>query len=137
MMVDLRTSVSRFAPDSSTGLHEMRLSVLSDVPAAATSSRQQPVCAIRVRRGHRRGGTTDQRLALALDPGQDRASAGAELVWRIARQAVFSRVHQNSVPSVQMQCRMMAILRATATRAFLPPIRFAKRVPQAFNGENR
>ena len=70
-------------------------------------------------------------------PGKDSASAGAELVWRIARQAAFSRVHQNSVPSVQMQCRMTAILRATAMRAFLPPIRFAKRMPQAFNGENR
>ena len=32
---------------------------------------------------------------------------------------------------------MTAILRATAMRAFLPPIRFAKRMPQAFNGENR
>ena len=70
-------------------------------------------------------------------PGKDSASAGAELVWRIARQAAFSRVHQNSVPSVQMQCRMTAILRATAMRAFLAPIRFAKRMPQAFNGENR
>ena len=30
-----------------------------------------------------------------------------------------------------------AILRATAIRAVLPPIRFAKRMPQAFDGENR
>ena len=65
------------------------------------------------------------------EPPRERSWCGG------TRQAAFSRVHQNSVPSVQMQCRMMAILRASATRAFLPPIRFAKRVPQAFNGENR
>jgi hypothetical protein len=31
-------------------------------------------------------------------PGKDSASASAELVWRIARQAAFSRLYQNSVP---------------------------------------
>src|SRR4051812_48006658 len=72
-------------------------------------------------------------VVLTHRPGKDSASAGAELVWRIVRQAAFSRVHQNSVPSVQMQCKMTAILRATAMRAFLPPIRFAKRMPQAFS----
>ena len=71
-------------------------------------------------------------VVLTRRPGKDSASAGAELVRRIARQAAFSRVHQNSVPSVQMQCRMTAILRAIAMRAFLPPIRFAKRMSQAF-----
>ena len=35
--------------------------------------------------------------------------------------ACFSVPHSNSVPSVQMQCRMTAILRATATLAFLAP----------------
>ena len=56
-----------------------------------------------------------------------------------ARQAVLasSRVHQKSVPSTQMQCRMTAILRATAMRAFLAPIRLTRRMPQAFKGEKR
>jgi hypothetical protein len=35
------------------------------------------------------------------------------------------------VPSVQMQCRTTAILRATATLAFLAPTRFINRVPHA------
>ena len=76
-------------------------------------------------------------VVLTAVPARTAPPPGAELVWRIARQAANSRVHQNSVPSVQMQCRMTAILRAIAMRAFLPPIRFAKRMPQAFNGENR
>jgi hypothetical protein len=32
---------------------------------------------------------------------------------------------------------MTTILRATVMGAFLPPIRLAKRIPKAFNGENR
>src|SRR3954454_15306187 len=45
--------------------------------------------------------------------------------------------HSNSVPSVQMQCRMMAILRATAIFAFLAPIRFISRVPHSFRADHR
>ena len=48
-----------------------------------------------------------------------------------------SRDHQNSVPLVQMQCRMTASLRATAIRASRPPIRLTRRMPYAFGGENR
>jgi hypothetical protein len=48
--------------------------------------------------------------------------------------AAISLVHQNSVPSVQMQCKITAILRAIATRAFFDPMRLAKRVPQALSG---
>jgi hypothetical protein len=48
-----------------------------------------------------------------------------------------SLVHQNSVPSVHMHRRITAILRATATRAFLEPIRRASRVPQALSGDQR
>lgn len=72
-------------------------------------------------------------------PGRDSLSAGAEPGWWRAGQAILasSRVHQNSVPSTQMECRMTAILRATATRAFLAPIRCTSRVPQALSGENR
>jgi hypothetical protein len=72
-------------------------------------------------------------------PGKDRTSAGAELGVVLLRQAILasSRVHQNSVPSTQIQCRITAILRATAMRAFLGPIRLANRVPQAFRGEKR
>ena len=45
--------------------------------------------------------------------------------------------HSNSVPSIQMQCRMTAILRATATLAFLAPTRFINRVPHAFRVDQR
>ncbi len=57
----------------------------------------------------------------------------------VAFQAVLasSRVHRNSVPSIQMQRRITAILRATAMRAFLAPIRFTRRAPHAFKGEKR
>src|ERR1700745_2266065 len=41
-----------------------------------------------------------------------------------------SLVHQNSVPSVHMHRRITAILRATATRAFLEPMRRTSRVPK-------
>ena len=51
--------------------------------------------------------------------------------------AAISLVHQNSVPSVQMQCRITAILRAIATRAFFDPMRLASRVPQALSGDQR
>jgi hypothetical protein len=58
--------------------------------------------------------------------------------WRTNGQAIAaSCIHQKSVPSVQMQCRMMASLRATATLAFLAPTRFISRTPHAFSGDQR
>ena len=50
--------------------------------------------------------------------------------------AAISLVHQNSVPSVQMQCRITAILRAIAThkRLLLDPMRLASRVPKLERG---
>jgi hypothetical protein len=41
------------------------------------------------------------------------------------------------VPSVQMQCRITAILRAIATHAFFDPMRLANPVPQALSGDRR
>lgn len=78
-------------------------------------------------------------VAVTHRPGRDSTSAGAELMRRSERQAILAstRVHRNSVPSVQMHCKMMAILRATAMRAFLPPTRFASLMPHAFSGEKR
>jgi hypothetical protein len=49
--------------------------------------------------------------------------------------ALFSFPHSKLVSSVQMQCRMTAILRATATLAFLAPTRFISRMPQAFRAD--
>ena len=43
--------------------------------------------------------------------------------------------HWNSVPSVQMQWSMMASFRATATLAFLCPIRFVSLLPQILSGD--
>ena len=44
---------------------------------------------------------------------------------------------RNSVPSTQTRCMTTASLRASATRAFLPPIRRASRAPQAFRADHR
>ena len=48
-----------------------------------------------------------------------------------AHAAVFAVSHSKTVPSVQMQCRMTASFRATATCAFFVPTRFARRTPHA------
>src|SRR3954447_6518132 len=69
---------------------------------------------------------------------QGQLPANAELEGWTSGQAIeVSCVHQKSVPSVQMQCRMTASLRATATLAFLAPTRFISRTPQAFSGDQR
>jgi hypothetical protein len=47
--------------------------------------------------------------------------------------AVLAPPHSNSVPSLQMQCRITAILRAITTLAFFNPIRFISRTPQVFS----
>lgn len=44
--------------------------------------------------------------------------------------------HWNEVPSVQMQCRMTANLRATATCAFFIPLRLASRRPKPSGSTN-
>ena len=46
---------------------------------------------------------------------------------RVVRQAFVAVPQSNSVPSVQMQCRMIASLRAIATLAFFRPTRFTSR----------
>jgi hypothetical protein len=48
-----------------------------------------------------------------------------------------ARLHQNSVPSVQIQCRMMASFRATAILAFFAPIRLLSLRPHALSGDHR
>ena len=62
--------------------------------------------------GHRRPG----------EPGQE--------LLRISH-AAFALPHSKEVPSTQMQWRMTAILRATATFAFFIPMRLASFIPQA------
>src|ERR671912_1087468 len=44
---------------------------------------------------------------------------------------------RNSLPSRSMRWRMTESLQATATVAFLVPILFARRVPQAFSADQR
>jgi hypothetical protein len=46
-------------------------------------------------------------------------------------------LHSNWVPSIQIQWRMTAILRASAILAFLEPIRLASLVPQLFKLDPR
>src|SRR5512147_875782 len=51
-----------------------------------------------------------------------------------ARHPLTSCVDQRKlVPSRHRRCRMTASLRASATFALLAPLRFAKRMPHAFN----
>src|SRR3982751_2229556 len=78
-------------------------------------------------------------------PGQDSVSvsvsaraerSGAEVV-NAAQPMAASLVHQNSVPSSQMQRRITASLRAIATFAFLAPMRLASFWPHAFSGDQR
>ena len=52
-------------------------------------------------------------------------------------QAACAVPHSNTVPSVQMQCRMMASLRAIAIFAFFRPTRFASRMPQTLSADQR
>ena len=87
-------------------------------------------------------GPLDRLCAVILTrrPGQDGASAsgGAWMVdGRDQAMVASCLVHQNWVPSIQMQRRIMASLRAKATRAFLAPILLASRTPQAFSGDQR
>jgi hypothetical protein len=63
-------------------------------------------------------------------------SAGAELVGVPLFHAVAAS-HSNWVPSVQMQCMIVAILRAIATLAFFAPIRFERLSPQLLSGDPR
>jgi hypothetical protein len=71
-------------------------------------------------------------------PGRDnnRRCCPAGRIW-VCCYAIFSLPHSTQVPSVQMQCRMTAILRATATLAFLAPTRFINRTPHTFKADQR
>ncbi len=60
-----------------------------------------------------------------------RISVGLRLVHAVRISA------WNSVPSVQMAWSMTAILRATATFAFLAPMRLASLLPQRLSAEPR
>ena len=67
-----------------------------------------------------------------------RPLGGSPAVLSLAHAGCASRADQrNSLPSRSMRCRMTESLRATATVAFLVPILFASRVPQAFSADQR
>jgi hypothetical protein len=71
-------------------------------------------------------------------PGKDSVPAPAELgEWTKNQAAAVPFVHRNSVPSIQIRCRMTASLRATATLAFVAPTRCISRTPHAFSGDQR
>ena len=83
----------------------------------AATSRLTEVTTTTVPAGHRQPGGPDQELA-----GLDQAGVACP--------------QSNDVPSTQMQCRITAIFRATATFAFLMPIRFASFMPQALREDH-
>lgn len=67
--------------------------------------------------------------AVPAGTGADRSVAGSVETQNLVQ--IFTGFPQsNSVPSVQMQCRMIASLRAMATLAFFRPTRLASRCPQ-------
>jgi len=68
--------------------------------------------------------------------GRDVRSAEAVLVTgQLLIQLLYPQL--NSLPSVQMQCRMTASLQAKATVVFLRPMRLTSLVAQFFSGEVR
>lgn len=73
---------------------------------------------------HRPGGTSQANSALRFRVKVDERSGRFLPHW-------------NDVPSIQMQCRMTANFRATATCAFFIPLRLARRRPQAFREHQR
>jgi hypothetical protein len=75
-------------------------------------------------------------VTITAVPAGTPTGAGNPQAGYCCRYAVFVP-HSNSVPSIQMQCRMTAILRATATFAFLAPTRFISRVPHALRADQR
>src|SRR5215813_15337267 len=58
------------------------------------------------------------------------------LALSVARYAAASFDQENSVPSTHMRCKITASLRATATLAFLSPLRLAIRRPQALSADH-
>jgi hypothetical protein len=75
-------------------------------------------------------------LIAALDPIRERVRAIAE------RRLLFSALHavaslmepqRNDSPVRHIRCMMIASLRATAIFALLIPMRWARRIPQAFS----
>ena len=72
--------------------------------------------------------------AITVPAGTTQAARRPEMVSDDgADYAAFSFPHSKLVPLTQMQWSRTAILRATATFAFFIPIRFDRRVPQAFS----
>ena len=75
--------------------------------------------------------------ALRPDKGHRPAVAGGSRLLHCTHAACPSLADQRkSLPSHSILCRMLASLRATATVAFLVPIRLTSRVPQAFRADH-
>src|ERR1700722_20113918 len=83
----------------------------------AATSRTNEVVTTTVPAGHRRPD----------EPGSELADKD---------QTAWAFPHSKAVPSTQIQRRMTAILRATATFAFFMPIRFASFIPQALRAHH-
>ena len=69
----------------------------------------------------------------ALEGHRPAAAGGSRVLLLSCGHAAFASWadQRNSLPFFHMRCKMPASLRATATVAFLAPIRLASRVPQA------
>jgi len=69
-------------------------------------------------------------------PGRTGAGAGSRAGLG-GGQAICGLPQLNSVPSLQMQCRMTASFLAMATFAFLMPMRLTRRCPHSASGDHR
>lgn len=71
--------------------------------------------------------------------GTPSAAASGSRAFAILAQAICASLadQRNSLPSRSILWRITASFRATATVAFLVPIRLASRVPQAFSADQR
>ena len=84
-------------------------------------------------------GQSDAGLGDAYDPTRRDSPGNVEPRsgdLRDNTQAIFACPHWNEVPSTQMQWRMTAIFRATATLAFFIPTRLTSFMPQAFRQDH-
>jgi hypothetical protein len=82
------------------------------------------------RSSHRRPGGTTVPLVAEREPGSD------DIRGQVAA-VLASWLQRNVVASVQIRKRIMASFRATATAAFLEPLRAARRTPQLLSDEKR
>ena len=115
--------------------------VLSEIGRVPVSTRRQTLgrlnvhCALTLL-GLPSGCATDAASSPSHRPGRDRVRRSANLL-RSDHHAAASVVQRKVVPSCQSRCSKAASLRASATFAFLAPLRLASLMAQALRDDQR